>query len=264
VFGEPQRSPYDLRFRLFDFPVTVSPWFWLVALILGRGFTGFGLFAVVLWILAVFLSILIHELGHTFAFRYFGISSHIVLYHFGGLAIPDSYGSSWGSRSIDPRANALISAAGPLAQMVAALLVMGLVGISGHGFIGGFSFLERILPIPNGEPFASQPLNLFLFSFCIVSLFWALLNLVPVYPLDGGQITRNVLIAGGANQPVQASLMISICAAAAVALYCLRMQDIFLTLMFGMLAYSSYQALNQGGGFGGGGFGGGGYGRRGW
>ena len=128
--------------------------------------------------LAVFVSILIHELGHTFAFRYFGISSHIVLYHFGGLAIPDSYGSSWGSRSIDPRANALISAAGPLAQMVAAVLVMGVVGISGHGFIGGFGFLERILPIPNGEPFASRAVE------SILVLFLHRQSLLGVVKLD--------------------------------------------------------------------------------
>ena len=83
MLGQPQRTPYDLRFQLFNFPVTVSPWFWLVALIIGgEGATSRGLPGVVSWMLAVFVSILIHELGHTFAFRYFGIPSHIVLYHF--------------------------------------------------------------------------------------------------------------------------------------------------------------------------------------
>ncbi len=46
-----------------------------------------------MWIAAVFVSILIHELGHALAMRRYGISSYIVLYHFGGLAIPDRGGT---------------------------------------------------------------------------------------------------------------------------------------------------------------------------
>jgi membrane-associated protease RseP (regulator of RpoE activity) len=146
-----------------------------------------------------------------------------------------------------------------LAQIVAGLLVIGLVGISGYGFRYSFGIFERILPIPHENILPNELLGSFLFDFCWVSLFWALLNLIPVYPLDGGQITRNILIAGGANQPVQASLMISICAAGAMALYGIKIGSLLFVLLFGMLAYSSYQALNQGGGYGGGG-----YGRRGW
>ena len=42
------------------------------------------------WISVMFVSILVHELGHSLVMRYFGQSSHIVLYMLGGLAIPDS------------------------------------------------------------------------------------------------------------------------------------------------------------------------------
>ena len=143
--------------------------------------------------------------------------------------------------------------------------MIGLVGISGYGFADSFGIFERLLPIPHQNILPNALLHSFLSDFCWVSLFWALLNLIPVYPLDGGQITRNVLIAGGANQPVQTSLMISICAAGAMGLYGIKIGSPFFALMFGLLAYSSYQALNQGGGFGGG-FGGGlgGSSRRGW
>ena len=77
--GDPQRTQADLNFSLFGFPVRVSPFFWSVAAILGWGLVRepklFFLF-----ILAAFLSILIHELGHAFAFRRFGTSARIVLY----------------------------------------------------------------------------------------------------------------------------------------------------------------------------------------
>jgi stage IV sporulation protein FB len=258
VLGEPSPTPYDLKFRIFDFPVRVSPWFWVVSIFLGQGVASRGAMTLILWMLAVFVSILIHELGHSLAFRHFGIPSQIVLYQFGGLAIPNSFGSSWGSRSFDPRSQAMISAAGPFAQLMTGVLVLGAIGLSGHGF--GFvdtdgshnrlllGFFEKILPIPSGELFASNGVNLFLSFFVVVSLFWALLNLIPVYPLDGGQITRNVLMAGGANQPIETSLMVSICAGAAAALYGVMRGELYLAILFGMLAYSSYQSLNRSGG----------------
>ena len=37
LLGEPAPSPADLHFRLFGIPVRVSPWFWVVSLLLGMG-----------------------------------------------------------------------------------------------------------------------------------------------------------------------------------------------------------------------------------
>jgi hypothetical protein len=63
-------------------------------------------------------------LGHALAYRFFGQGSQIVIYHFGGLAIPDT----WGRRaSLRPIQRLVISAAGPLAQLaLAAVIVAGL------------------------------------------------------------------------------------------------------------------------------------------
>ena len=47
-----------------------------------------GRICMAIWTGAVLVSIVIHELGHAIAFRYYGIASDIVLYQFGGLAIP--------------------------------------------------------------------------------------------------------------------------------------------------------------------------------
>ena len=120
MFGVPSPTPYDLNFEIFGFPVRVAPWFWVAALVLsgGGGATPLSVFA---FAAALFISILIHELGHTFAFRYYGQNSHIVLYHFGGLAVPT--GRSWNSaRSANnPWNQIVISAAGPLTQMGVAI-----------------------------------------------------------------------------------------------------------------------------------------------
>lgn len=245
LLGEPQRTQYDVNFTLFGFPVRVSVFFWIAGLLLGASWNAAGQMALLTWMLAMFLSILIHELGHTLAFRYFGISSHIVLYHMGGLAVPDSYGSTW-QRSAhvnDPRHNLVISAAGPALQIAAAFL-LALV-VRGCGIRPP---TDGIMFDFGGRP-PGRSLEIFLVQFQIISIFWAFLNLLPVYPLDGGQIARNLfLLFGGANA-IQYSLMLSVGAAVAVTLWTLNSQP-FLGIMFAMLGYSSYQMLQSyGGGF---------------
>ncbi|HTS76736.1 MAG TPA: hypothetical protein VMG40_11060, partial [Bryobacteraceae bacterium] len=55
-----------LNFVLFNTPVQVQPWFWVMALILGYS-QDFR--ATLIWMAVVFVSVLVHELGHVAAFR---------------------------------------------------------------------------------------------------------------------------------------------------------------------------------------------------
>ncbi len=247
LLGEPPRTQFDFGFSLFGFPVRVCVFFWLAAVLLGQSAASLGAKFLLLWIAAMFLSILIHELGHAFAFRHFGVSSHIVLYHFGGLAIPDSLGSPWNvnTRARDPSSDLVISAAGPVAQMLGALALIVIFNVGGFK-VPVFGFVERILPPQNGRPLPSEEIRLFLAFFINVSFFWALLNLLPVYPLDGGQIARNVLrMFVGSVQAIPYSLMLSVGAAALVAFWSFGRGDSFIGLMFALLGYSSYQQLNM-------------------
>ncbi|GAF97863.1 unnamed protein product, partial [marine sediment metagenome] len=68
--AEPPPTQADLNFRLFGFNVRVSPWFWLLAVILGAGGIGGGTppREILIWVAVVFVSILVHEFGHTLAF----------------------------------------------------------------------------------------------------------------------------------------------------------------------------------------------------
>ena len=92
LFQEPPPTQYDLRFTVAGIPVRVHPLFWLIALLLGAAGDPLLLPA---WVLVIFVSILIHELGHALAFRRVGQDSRIVLHMAGGLTIPESV--SWGS-----------------------------------------------------------------------------------------------------------------------------------------------------------------------
>src|SRR5258708_21488286 len=107
MFGTVAPTPYDVRFSLFGIPVRVHPFFWIASLLMGRGLHDRKL--MLIWMACIFVSILVHELGHALTAQYFGWPPHIVLHAFGGYA---SYQPTWGhstSRSI------LVSFAGPWA-----------------------------------------------------------------------------------------------------------------------------------------------------
>ena len=90
MIGEPAPTQADLHFRAFGVPVRVHPWFWVIALLLGLGGgERADPMETVIWVAVVFVSILVHELGHAFPQRFYGGHPRITLYSFGGLASCD-------------------------------------------------------------------------------------------------------------------------------------------------------------------------------
>src|SRR5215831_3854610 len=86
----PQRSPADLNFRIFDIPVRVHPLFWVMGVFIGFHSLERGIANLLVWVGCMFVSVLVHELGHVVTARMFGVWSEIVLYGLGGLAIQSS------------------------------------------------------------------------------------------------------------------------------------------------------------------------------
>jgi Zn-dependent protease len=94
-----------------------------------------------------------------------------------------------------------------------------------------------------------------------INILWGLVNLLPVYPLDGGQIARTVMIDQDPGGGAIKSLWLSVFVGGGMAIYGgVMLRSFFIAIMFGMLAFQSYMAIQQmrGGGFGRGGYGGGG------
>lgn len=277
--AEPQPTAYDLHFRALNVPVRVSPLFFLLVVVLGfDGMTGaaedlrqnVGLL-VAIWTAICFGSILIHELGHSMAMRRFGMDSKIVLYHFGGLAIPTGASfSSFERPRIGPKQQIVISAAGPAVQLILAAGVILVLIVGGYGLVVvpaeeaadyvpklTYTFLDRFLPQPPSDAhvIAGVP-ALAIVSLLWVNVFWALLNLAPVYPLDGGQISRDVFLLSNVKDGIRNSLILSIAAGVVIAVWGLTNGLQYLGVMFGLLAFSSFQLLQAYNGYGGG-FGGG-------
>lgn len=245
LFQTPPTTSYDLRFSIAGFPIRVHPLFWLIALLLGS--TG-DLATIPIWILVVFVSVLIHELGHALAFRFYGIRSQIVLHGMGGLTIPEAtpWGSGWANVSPSPKQEIAISLAGPFAGFTFAILIMAGVTISGGSLLTSRLFGILPLPLTAIMPFGGNLLSVFVTMLLFVNVFWGIFNLLPVFPLDGGQVTRNALIQFDPMGGVRKSLWVSVIAGGVIALAgLLLMRSIYIAFLFGLLAFQSYQSLQS-------------------
>lgn len=239
LLGEPERTQWDLSFSLFGIPIRVHPFFWLVGLLLAARSS--SALDVLIWIAALFIAILIHELGHALVMRAYGFRPSITLYGLGGLT---SYGSAgnWRSQGHGTVGQIAISAAGPGAGFfLAAVIVAGII-LSGHEF--RFEFGGPLGMRYGFEPVASPAFDDLLGSLLFISLIWGAVNLLPVYPLDGGQIAREIFLTANPREGIRQSLILSIFTAGVVAVYGLvRLHDWFIALFFGYLAYASYATL---------------------
>jgi len=244
---EAERTKADLNWTMFGIPVRVHPFFWLTAALLGWGnYNEGGIGFLLLWIGCVFVSILIHEMGHVVMGQVFGTRGHILLYAFGGLAI--------GSNALNNRWQRIaVSFAGPLAQFI----LLGGVLILAFALMEPIQLPGRLLPYFITTP--RQPnLQLVIAAMLYVNLWWPLLNLLPIWPLDGGQIARDVLDWLRPHDGVRISLLLStglsgFLAANYLISFMMKREfipftgegDMFRVIFFAMFAVTSYQLLQQ-------------------
>ena len=245
LLGEPAPTQGDLHFSVFGIPVRVHPFFWLIALLLGMNAGGEGespLIPVLVWIIALFVSILWHELGHALTQRAYGFRPWVVLYGMGGLACYNP-AETYRARGSDPSRQILISLAGPGAGFLLAAAVTGAILLSGHEVraeIGAPYGIEVWSPKIIGSLYFTHFLNHLLF----INILWGMVNLLPVYPLDGGQVAREILVKFNPYEGIRQSLILSIFTGAMLAAVGLLVwKSIFVGLLFGYLAYSSYATL---------------------
>src|SRR6185295_7092875 len=127
-------------------------------------------------------------------------------YAMGGLAIEGrptaGFGSPWSfdsytgfqPRQRTPAEQILISAAGPGIQFVLLGLIIGFVLATGGTakpiLVGYLPFIDCDL---GGELRKNPNLNHLINLLVQINLYWPIINLLPVLPLDGGQIAMQVL-----------------------------------------------------------------------
>ena len=131
----------------------------------------------VVFILALFLCVTLHEFGHALTAKRFDIDTKsITLLPIGGLARLEKFPEK-------PMQELLVAIAGPLVNLV----------------IGIFIFLALLAF--NSFPSFSEPLDLmnfsgvgFWYNLLFANMILAIFNLIPAFPMDGGRILRALLL----------------------------------------------------------------------
>ena len=206
-----------MAFRLFGFEVEVRLGFWLTALLLGSqgNFDTESLKRVLLWTPILFVSILVHELGHAFAIKWQKLQPSIVLHFMGGL-------TSW--REVLPvsrRARIVISLAGPFAGFL----------------LGGLVFATVLVLAATGVHIPPEsPIRDALGMALWINIIWGAVNLMPVLPFDGGHVLEQAL------GPRRQRITLGISAAVGIALcifFLAREHSLWGAYLFGSAAASS-------------------------
>lgn len=150
--------------KLFGIPIKIEIGFLIVTFFLGTGH-GINVAMIFEWMVVVLISVLIHELGHALTAKFFKLEPAIILYGMGGL-------THWDPQLIvTPLRQILITLAGPFA-----------------GFTFGFIVLAIGIIIPPSSPLLATTYRDLLW----VNFGWGIFNLLPMLPLDGGQILGSI------------------------------------------------------------------------
>ncbi|TVQ94085.1 MAG: hypothetical protein EA397_02955 [Deltaproteobacteria bacterium] len=174
-------------------------------------------------------SILVHELGHAVVAARYGLQPEVLIHALGGLTRH--------TRAESDRQDAIIIAAGPLIQLAVGAVVL----------VASFFVFAAIPGLAENLYLTS-----ILYAFLYVSLFWGVINLAPMWPMDGGKLFRLGLIHLLSVRPLLADRITHITgivlSVAAFLLFWLLIGGFVLLalIIFGMITYQNVMALRSG------------------
>jgi Zn-dependent protease len=221
----PTRQGSFHLFRLFGIDVFLH-WSWfLIALyeIQARNGNYHSYVWNVLEYLALFLIVLMHEFGHALACRSVGgKADQIVLWPLGGVA--------YVSPPQRPGAMLWSIAAGPLVNVVLFPLLSIVVWLSSHlGWVDTAPDVDRFL-------LTIWYINLLLLGF----------NLLPIYPLDGGQIVRSLLwFIFGSARSLMIAAVLGFVAVAALIPFVIRAQFWWYYVLVAFVLMNCWRGFQQ-------------------
>jgi Zn-dependent protease len=155
-----------LRFRLGRVPVEIELFHFLGAAMLGlnQAQGSKGLLWVLLWIAVVVASVLAHEVGHAIALARYRRPAAITLHGLGGVTAHPG--------GLTPKQNIVVHLAGPIPMLL-------LVGLPARYWYW------------HGH-FNSEVVFRLAFDLYRVNFWWSIINLLPIWPLDGGQVFASI------------------------------------------------------------------------
>ena len=195
-------------------PLAIHPFFWLFAALIGWMSSG-TIMGTLIWIGIIVVSVAIHEFGHALTAVFFKQKARIQLVALGGL-------TSFEGPKLTFWQQFLITFNGPLFGFFLFLAATALLQIS---------FPPLILKILK----ATQ----------IANLFWTVVNLLPVLPLDGGQLMRIILEASFGVKGFKASLLIGAILAVLLSFYFFMVQAFLIGAFFFLFAFQSFDSWRK-------------------
>ena len=250
-------SSFNIKFKLFGVPICILPGFWILCIVFSPFMSMRGaddrpwLFGAAGWIAALLVSFLVHELGHALtARRYFGVAPSIAL----GIGRAPSGASVFGgvttwrtepTRRASRLKRALVAGAGPFAALgIAALGILAALP-TGTQFLVNyeFGFLPVVYPLDliaraKGTGALDLFVGYFSFGFFWINIFWSAVNLLPIYPLDGGQV---MLAFAKGDSGVRTTLYVSTACAVLVGGLFIAEKSWFAGLFFLYMGFVNFQ-----------------------
>ncbi len=203
------------HFKIAGIPVHVQPVFFVISALFGLRYIDFGLDVVLIWVATSFVSILVHELGHGLSLKVFGSPSAIVLHGFGGV-------------TISPR-RAQSKARGIIVSLAGSLTALLLLWLPARTVLDRAISDLSILDWPEALVWAVDFL-------AFQNLWWSIANLLPIRPLDGGNVTAELFGLPSARR-------ISIVAAIAGALWAFTHDQSYAGFFALFLAFNNWQEI---------------------
>ncbi len=197
-------------------PVTIYPTFWLFAGLIGY-FNSLSFIGTLIWVGIIFISVLFHEYGHALTAMLFGQSPRIELVALGGLTYHNGQKLPFWKQFF-------IVLDGPIFGFILALIATLLLQIPAlaQGISGSILSLTRL-----------------------INLFWTIVNLLPVMPLDGGQLLRVVLERIFGLKGFKYALLTSLVIAIGISLFFFLTHAFLVGALFFLLAFQSYDTYRR-------------------
>ena len=197
-------------------PIAIHPFFWLFAGFIGWFYTR-SLPGMLVWVGIIFFSVLIHEFGHALTAIAFRQRVQIQLVALGGL-------TSFEGPKLRFWQQFLITFNGPLFGFFLFLFATAFLQMD----LSNYPLIHSILK-------ATQMAN----------LFWTVINLLPVLPLDGGQLLRIVLEAAFGLKGFKAALLVGAVIAALFSFYFFISQAMLAGAIFFLFAFQSFDSWRK-------------------
>lgn len=197
-------------------PITIFPSFWIVAALIGFLYSQ-SIVGTLIWTFVIFISVLFHELGHAITAKAFGLTPRIELVAMGGATYHQGERLSFWRKFF-------VILNGPLFGLLLFLIA------------------TLLLQLPQ---IAASQIAPILSLLQVVNLFWTIVNLIPVIPLDGGHLLRVVLEAIFGIKGFRYTLIFGATFSLAISLFFFLYQQIFMGALFFLFAFQSYDAFRK-------------------